>query len=112
MGNHFVKDMDSAWHWLNECHMGSDFCKPQNLQNLANNMNDSSMLNQYGSTDGEESTSSNEDAYSWNRMQNALPTPSLKLPHLYSAEEPQNNESSYDTALGDDRIGKMSFIHY
>ena len=41
-----------------------------------------------------------------------LPTPSLKLPHLYSAEDPQNNQSSYDTALGDDRIGKINFVHY
>jgi len=112
MGNHFVKDMDSAWHWLNECHMGSALCSTAAQQNLANNMEDSSMLNQYGSTDPEESTSSNESVYWWNRMNNALPNPSVKLPHLHQADDPGNSESNYDTALMRNRIGKVSFIHY
>jgi len=111
MGHALTKDIDSVWHWLDTSHWGSLGGKKFN-ESLANNMNDSSMLNQYGSTSPEESTSSNEDAYWWNRMHNTLPNPSLKLPHLYSPEDPQNNQSSYDTALGDDRIGKISFVHY
>mgnify|MGYP003144634274 CR=1 FL=1 len=112
MGNHFVKDMDSVWHWLNECHMSATLCKPQALQDMADNMRDSSVINQYGSQSPEESTSTNEDVYWWNRLQGQLPNPSVKLPHIHQADDPGNNESTYDTALLRNRIGKVSFIHY
>ena len=114
MGHAFSKDMDSVWHWMTEghCSWGKELCSPAAQQELANNMYDSSMLNQYGSTNPEEATSSNESAYWWNRLQNALPNQSLKLPHLHQADNPANSESNYDTALIRNRIGKVGFIHY
>jgi len=111
MGHTFSKDMDSVWKWLNRSHWGKLGGSGFN-DAMANNMNDSSQLNQWSSGNPEEMDSSNESAYWWNRMKNALPNPSLKLPHLHQAEDPSNNQSSYDTALGDDRIGKLSFVHY
>ena len=112
MGHAFSKDMKSAWNWMKKPHWGSDMDNNNFNQDLANNMNDSSMYQQYSSQNPEEVESSNESTYWWNRLQNALPNPSLKSPHLHQAEDPSNNESSYDTALTDDRIGKISFVHY
>ena len=84
MGHTFSKDMDSVWKWLNRSHWGKLGGSGFN-DAMANNMNDSSQLNQWSSGNPEEAESSNESAYWWNRMKNALPNPSLKLPHLHQS---------------------------
>ena len=115
MGNKFVKDMDSAWHWISEehCSWGKAICSPAGQKELANSMGQMTQQSDMQNADtGEAFAQEGPDFFNtMNSMIQGIQAPALKVPKGYRAGGDPSDRSTYDTSL-QNRLGHISGFHY